>query len=136
MPPVGTRTRPPPPPPPPPLGLPRAAAALPPLITPKLHVRLTRMFTERNPWATPKLRGMISSPGSGVRLKFPNAVHLIFGLSQLALADAKLGRSVSTRSRFESMPVTILKGGAEEAMMNGLSEIFHGALMVPLRLKR
>src|SRR5688572_23504725 len=97
MPPVGTGTRP-APPPRPPLGLPPAAAALPRLITPKLHDRLTRMFTERKPWATPKFRGMISSPGSGVRLNFPNAVHLMFGLAQSALAEAKLGRSVDRKS--------------------------------------
>src|SRR6266481_6547791 len=76
---------------------------------------------------------MIVSPAKGDRLKLPKGVHLINGEEQLAFAPAKLGRSVNCRSRFESRPVVILKGGAELATMKGLKVSFHnfGLLYVP-----
>jgi hypothetical protein len=84
-----------------------------------------RKFAVNEPDALPKLRGMIVSPGNGTKLKLPKLVHLISGDAQLALAPAKLGRSEKFRSRFESMPVVILKGGAELATMKGLKVSFH-----------
>src|ERR1044072_5404795 len=69
-----------------------AAAALPRLIFPKANARLIRRLTTNDPGACPKLRGMIVSPGSGVRLKLPKRVHLIFSAEQSAFGPAKVGR--------------------------------------------
>src|SRR6185503_13255331 len=54
-----------------------AAAALPRLIVPKANARLIRRFTTTDAGEFPKFRGIITSPGSGWRLKFPKRVHLM-----------------------------------------------------------
>src|SRR6185503_13532836 len=122
-------------PPGPPAG--RAAAALPRLMFPKANARLTRRFITNAPGAWPKLRGMIVSPGSGVRLKFPKRVHLMFCAEQSAFGPAKLGRSLNCRSRFRSWPVVILNPGPVFATINGFSTTFHhGRLTVPKTVNR
>src|SRR6185295_15848650 len=80
---------------------------------------------------------MIVSPGNGVRLKFPNRVHLMFGAEQSAFGPAKLGRSLNCRSRLRSWPVVILKPGPVLATINGFSTTFHhGRLTVPKTVNR
>src|SRR5690242_6740866 len=114
-----------------------AAAALLLLMLPKANARLTRRFTTKAPGALPKLRGMIVSPGKGVRLKFPKLVHLIFRAEQSAFGPAKLGRSLNCRSRFRSWPVVMLNGGPVFATTKGFSTSFHhGRLTVPKTVKR
>ena len=69
-------------------------------------------------------------------LKFPKRVHLI-GNTQTAFAAAKLGRSVSCRSRLVSWPVMILNPGPLLAITNGFTTTFHhGRLMVPKTVNR
>src|SRR5215217_4745143 len=106
---AATAAPPPGPPPGPPAG--RATAALPRLMFPKANARLMRRLTTNAPGALPKLRGMSVSPDSGVRLKFPKRVHLMFSAEQSAFIPAKLGRSLNCRSRFRSWPVVILNPG-------------------------
>src|SRR5438105_10944073 len=80
---------------------------------------------------------MIVSPGSGLRLKFPNRVQRMLTLLQSAPAAAKLGRSLAIRSRFVSRPVVILNGEPEAATMKGLNTSFHqGELIVPKSVNR
>src|SRR5918996_3518383 len=68
--------------------------------------RLIPKFTEKKLGPNPKLRGINSWPGSGLRSKSPKRVCLKSSGSVFAVANA--GRSVNNPSPFVSRPVTIL----------------------------
>ena len=108
----------PPPPGPPPIGPPPGGpplkeplsppGAAPPEASPNPQVLLNRIFKLNESGPFPKLRGMIVSPGSGLRLKVPYAVVTIS--RPVAPAAANDGRSLNTESPLLSRPVVMLKG--------------------------
>src|SRR5262245_23186932 len=96
-----------------------------------------RKLTENEPGLWPKFLGIMRSPVSGTRLKFPNGVQRMVDRVQSTFAGAKAGRSFVTRSRFRSCPVVMLKGGPVLATMKGLITTFHhGEFIVPKIVKR
>src|SRR5436190_24334462 len=50
---------------------------------------------------------------------------------QRAASSPKVGRSVKSRSPFVSVPLVILNGRPENAVMNGFMFIFHGSVKLP-----
>src|ERR1044072_4587640 len=92
---------------------------------------------------SPKLRGIITSPGANVSLKLPYGVHLMLTVSeQSAPAGARAGRSVLNVSPLISRPSVILNGRPEFMITNGARVMFvrraisHGGLMRTSRSTR
>src|ERR1051325_11304800 len=86
---------------------------------------------------SPKLRGIITSPGANVSLKLPNGVHLMFTVSeQSAPAGASAGRSIFNVLPLISRPSVILNGRPDCTITNGFSVMPHVARKLPVITKR
>src|SRR5262245_29644801 len=84
-------------------------------------------FTLTIPGPSPKLRGMIVSPGCGSGLKTPNLVTIAPG----SPGWANEGRSVYWLSRLLSRPVVMLNGAPDIIVTKGLSRKPPGIAIEP-----
>src|SRR5271163_313738 len=111
------------PPPPPPLGPPPPwPARLPPatpanFVVPNPHVRLRRKLKLIWPGPFPSLRGTIVSPTSGFVSSSPYGDETI----PSPAAPAIPGRAVASPVTGLMVPMVILNGDPERAVMNGAS---------------